>query len=158
MNRTLLALLSLPLLSPAAHAVDVGTSYGVGVVDNIIGAPLYPSLDLYFDGAVLQTYPLEFISFLTDDILYLGANLYMPVVAQPGPGGWQRVVQPGGSLDLVLDPTALGLMAASRFGLEHEAGAGVYIVPAIGVAYANEDADLAAEGRIEFSVWFDGAQ
>ena len=44
--------------------------------------------------------------------------------------------------------------SVSRLGVESKSGLGVYVVPGIGFT-ADSGVDLAAQGRIEMSVWFE---
>lgn len=139
-----------------AHALGVGSSVGVGT-----GGPglFLPSLDLHFEPMLLQIHVMEFFNQIDDnDQLYLGANLYVDAHQADLQGPWSGVVQPGGGLDLFIDPTLMVLTGECRLGAEsaNEAGGfGLYVVPALGIAFGDGvDGDLLAGGALQISAWF----
>ena len=151
------ALLLLALAPRPAAAMGFGTSYGLGLGAGAFGVPVtgfLPSLDLRTDAFHLQTYPLDLLVYAASDELVLGGDIYFPVVSKDGPGSFRKVLQPGVSADVVFDGFALTAMGVGRFGVESKSGLGVYVVPGIGFT-ADSGVDLAAQGRIEMSVWFD---
>jgi hypothetical protein len=158
LRSTLACALLLPALAPRpAAAMGFGTSYGLGLGAGPFGGPVtgfLPSFDLRTDAFILQTYPLDLLVFAAADELVLGGDLYFPVVSQDGPGGFRKVIQPGVSADIVFDGGAFTAMGVGRLGVEAKSGLGVYIVPGIGFT-ADGGVDLAAQGRLEMSVWFD---
>ncbi len=154
-------------LASNAHAVGFGTTAGFGV-DSFGGGPLdvglgfgfgfAPSLDLYFEPVVLQIHVLETLDLAVDDTLFAGANVYVGVHEGDIGGGWQGVVQPGGSLDLFLDPVVMSLAGECRFGIQaaNAMGFGIYVVPGLGVIAGDGDGELYAGGALQISAWITG--
>jgi hypothetical protein len=141
LRSTLACALLLPALAPRpAAAMGFGTSYGLGLGAGPFGGPVtgfLPSFDLRTDAFILQTYPLDLLVFAAADELV-----------------FRKVIQPGVSADIVFDGGAVTAMGVGRLGVEAKSGLGVYIVPGIGFT-ADGGVDLAAQGRLEMSVWFD---
>ncbi|HHO53147.1 MAG TPA: hypothetical protein ENK18_20300 [Deltaproteobacteria bacterium] len=148
--------IAMMLGSSPAQAVGVGSSVGVGTT----GPGLFlPSLDFHFDPILLQIHVMEFFNQIDDnDQLYLGANLYVDAHQADLKGPWSGVVQPGGGLDLYIDPTIMVLTGECRLGAQtatEAGGLGVYVVPSLGIAFGdNIDGDLLAGGALQISAWF----
>jgi hypothetical protein len=136
-----------------AHAFGLGSSVGVGFGDPL-GFP--PSFDLVLDPAIIQIHALQTIDAAVDDQLYLGANVYFEVEIAPIGGPWYGTIQPGFSLDLLGDPTTVVVAGEARLGLaaQDDAGFGLYVVPALGIAASDGDTELVAGGTLQVSVWF----
>lgn len=167
MTRFLAVLIGLGCASPA-WAVGVGSSFGIGGGGWFgnpfdfgfgLGAQGFgPSLDLVFDPVVLQIHALELVDAAADGDLFVGANVYVSVHEAPVGGPFLGVVQPGASIDFWGDPGVLAIAGECRLGAQavEGAGFGVYVVPSLGIAVGDGDADLFGGGALQFSAWFGG--
>jgi hypothetical protein len=153
------AALSVPL---PAFAVDFGTSIGLGVEyseNGSAGLRNLPTLDLRFPSFIVQVHVLETLLALGGETVVLGANAYLPLLENRELAGPVEVaVQPGLSVDVAAGnvPFTINLGATARFGVEvaGDVGAGLYIVPVVGVSLLDGDAGLFGGGVLEASVWF----
>lgn len=138
-----------------AHALGLGSSVGIGFGDQQGFAPTF---DLVLDPAIIQIHALDTLDAVTNEQLYLGANVYFEVLTSPISGAAYGTVQPGFGVDLYSDPTTIVATGEARLGVaaQQEAGFGVYVVPALGIAASEGDADLVIGGTLQFSVWFGG--
>jgi hypothetical protein len=143
------------LLPTEARALGIGSSLAFGFGEGINGFP--PSFDLVIDPATVQIHALQTIDAAFDDQLYLGANAYFEVEIAPIAEPWYATVQPGFSLDLIGDPTTVIIAGEARLGIvaDNDAGFGVYVVPALGIAASDGESELLAGGTLQVSVWFD---
>ena len=170
MRRVFAVLMGLAAASPA-WAVGVGSSFGTGgfgigaftggdfnLGDGLGYQGFGPSLDLHFSPIVLQLHVLELFQNASDGDLYIGANGYYQAYEAPIAGSVVGVVQPGLSVDFFGDPVIMALGAECRLGAQaaEAAGAGIYIVPAVGLVIGDGDVDIYAGGALQFSVWFGG--
>ncbi len=161
-------LLALP---SSAHAIGVGTTYGLGSgtglagLGNLFGGGGFtlatsmgflPTLDLVPGGATVQIHVLETLGALSNEEIFLGANAYFNVVQSATSGTAVGVVEPGFGIDLNIDPVVLVVTGECRFGLTNsgDMSYGVYVVPALGIAVGDTDTDLVVAGTVQFSVWF----
>ncbi len=160
----ILALFTLLSLPGTAHALGYGTSYGIGLESSSRGyyvSPfgIYPSLDLYSDGALVQLHPLELVQGITQDDIWLWANAYFPGPTFSTGTGLEGTIMPGASFDLRADtdfkPLYLALMAEGRMGVQtaEAMGVGVYVVPGLGLALADGDFEVMLGGRVEIAIW-----
>lgn len=164
------AILALPGL---AHAgVTLGTSAPVttgidlGAILNFDnpGLPMgygygLPSLDLRIDEVVIQIHALETVSLLDDDVVYLGANAWTTVAAQPlGTSQWEVFGGIGGSLDLAFDSGdgIIQVGPVAPIGVRYGAGPrfGLYVQPALYFQSAYGDLEMMAGSDLIASFWF----
>ena len=160
-----LALLVLSLaFVPAIAQAGIGTSIGFGSVRTAIRGPqaanffgsFLPSLDYRADPLHLQFHVLEFVDGIADENIFLGVNGYYEINRQDMSGDWNRVVQPGASVDILQvanAPLFLMVLAESRFGIEAN-GFGVHLVPSFGVLIGDSDTELVVGGTLQAGVWF----
>jgi len=118
-----------------------------------------PSLDLRFDEFVLQIHALETVTALAnDEVVYLGANGWIPVTNGTLGGQWEAFAGVGGSLDLAIDSgdafIQVGPVAplGVRFGTTPRVA--LYVQPGLYVASVYGDLDVVADARLLGSVWF----
>lgn len=160
--------LSLALLAPAtpAWAFGIGTTLGVGsaLTFGVPGAGptlsstaggFLPSLDFHFGDVALQVHVLELLGGLSNEVFYVGANVYFGIPVG-SVGKWDAVIAPGAGLDVYFEPFGLGITAESQFGitLPGAVSVGIYIVPAIGVWVLDGSVDLLTAGTLQWSIWF----
>lgn len=152
------------LIPTDALATGLGSSAGLGFGGlagrfgadfDFVSRGFAPSFDLHTQPLVLQFHVLEFIDQLSDEEIYLGANLYFDVFAAEISGPWIGVVQPGVSIDLVGDPFIIGLAGECRLGAQAEGamGFGIYVVPSLGFYTGAGDSDLMVGGTLQISSW-----
>lgn len=151
-------------MASAAHAVGIGSTgalglggWGGGDLFDFGSGGFAPSLDIRAEPVIVQIHVLEFTEALVDDEeLYLGANVLFAAGASPLHGPWLGVVQPGFGFDIVGDPLLLSLTGQCRLGVEAQeaAGVGLYVVPELGIALADNQSDWIAGGSLQLSVWF----
>jgi hypothetical protein len=163
------ALSAAALAAPSAQAMGLGTTgyfagdIGVGAV-RWGGGQWLPSLDLHPSPELsIQLHALDTLAFLTagTDTIFLGGDLNFLVWSGAGPGGFEGVVEPGGSLDLYLDDGDVGVVigGSCRFGFRGGDAQmlGLYLVPAVGVAAGEVGDDIVYGGALQLSLWFPGA-
>lgn len=168
MHRTLALAIGL-FLPTQAHALGVGTTYAPGNVLAGLGAFIpgdvqlassmgfLPSLDLHPGNATVQIHALETVQGLTNENLWLGANVYFNVAQVANTGSAVGVVEPGFGVDLqIVDYFYTVITGECRFGvmLPGEASAGIYAVPALGVAADENNVDIVIAATLQLSVWF----
>jgi len=171
-HRPLVASTLLALSAPA-HALGVGTTAPVGNgleqlartfadLDGdgfVYPGHFYPSFDLRFDEIVIQIHALETITAIAnDEVLYLGANGWIPLTSGTLGGQWEAFAGVGGSLDFAIDSgdsyIQVGPVApiGIRFGTVPRVAVyvqpGLYLVSDVGIVEVGADASLLA------SVWF----
>ncbi len=170
-DKRLAVILGCALMPAVASAgVGVGTSApvstGIGDLAALIdgdAAPAVgfalPSLDLKFDEFVLQIHALEMVTALAnDEVIYLGANGWIPVTSGTLGGQWEAFAGVGGSLDLAVDSgdalIQVGPVAplGVRFGTTPRVG--LYVQPGLYVASVYGDVDVVADAQLIASVWF----
>lgn len=138
-----------------ARAFALGSSVGIELGSADGGFP--PSLDLVVDPAIVELHVLRTLDAAFDGDLYVGANVYFDLANPTLAGPVTGAVQPGFSVDIGADPTAISVAGECRLGAQAADGAGfgVYVVPAIGLlAVDGEDLALYAGGTLQISVWF----
>jgi hypothetical protein len=171
MTRGILGL-ALLLAASDAHAFGVGSTGAIGIGGGLAGFDPFdlgggfgdrstggfvPTLDLHPSPVHIQIHVMELVSDLIDnEEIFLGANVYFDAVAQPLTGSWLGVVQPGFGIDIYGDPLTIAITGECRLGpqVEEGAGFGVYVVPAVGIALDDGDAEWIAGGAIQLSAWF----
>lgn len=157
----------LALVMGSAQAAGFGSSVGI----TPRGGPgvFWPSFDIHADPVILQIHALEFLESLTNDQVYIGANLYFDAGRRTLSDGMTAVAQPGLSLDVAAEPGTLVLTGEVRVGFEHSSnggGFGVYAVPALGVGVGNpsliqginDDSPLVVGGALQISAWLGSAK
>lgn len=157
-------------LPTQAFALGVGTTYApgnllAGLGGLVPGNQFYlatsmgflPSLDLHPGNTTVQIHALETVQALTNENLWLGANVYFNVAQVANTGSVIGVVEPGFGIDLqVVDGFYTIITGECRFGamLPGESSLGIYAVPALGVQADENDVDLVIAATLQLSVWF----
>lgn len=170
-----LAPLALLALSSPAFAVGLGTTafmgtdFGIPVTVNVggpitvgnLGGSWLPSFDIYpTDDIGIQIHALDTLSYAlsSNQVVYLGADVFFTVARVDAFKGTTGVIQPGGSLDLYSfsNDTYIALGGITRFGFEGGSAmrAGVYVVPGVGFETGNGDTNMVWSGSLQFSLWF----
>lgn len=161
MKRALVAL-ALAAAPSLAHA-GWGFSYAQGPEFSTRGyyvSPMaLPTFDIHLEGAAIQINALDLVSGLTREEVILGGNVYVQALKKKVTEDVAGVVDAGGSLDLVtnfdFDPLYVALLGQMRLGAQAQkgVGAGLYVIPGLGVAMAAGELELAVGGQLQFSVW-----
>jgi hypothetical protein len=157
------------LLAPAAASAGLGTTFyagtesageawGLDYLPAWSGPGRYPSLDWRNKKIILQFHVLEFLDHLADEDVFIGLNgMYQVWDGNLGRGA-AAVIQPGLSVDVFGDPFVFSIGALGRFGGEigdgGGTGGGLYVVPVLGLAIVDDEAELLTGGSLQVSIWF----
>jgi hypothetical protein len=143
-------------LASTAHATALGTTIGIGSGGGTTAGGFLPSFDIYADPVTVNVHALELLQSVSDDDLFLGANVYFNAVDRER-GELKLVLQPGFGLDFFTDPTVDVITAEARIGARTKggpAGMGVWIVPAVGFATSDNDTDFITAGTLQIGAFF----
>lgn len=161
MKRAIVAL-ALAAAPSLAHA-GWGFSYAQGSEFSTRGyyvSPMVlPTFDIHADSLAVQINALDLISGVTREQVVVGGNVYVQAMKKKVSEEIAGVVDAGGSLDLVtnfdFDPVNVALLGQMRLGAQSQkgVGAGLYVIPGLGVAMAAGELELAVGGQLQFSVW-----